>query len=155
LPESVISEHLFDDDQLVCASAKHRLASKQQLTIADLEPEQWALSEPGLESSVWLQGRFRDGGFPPPRIALESRSVALRLRTVASSKLLTFASRGVFELARSSRLPLVLLDVRELTRSRQIGAIFRKEAYLPPVVRRFIEILKSEAENQVEPGRLR
>ena len=93
--------------------------------------------------------------FAHPRIAFESRSVALRLRTVASSKLLTFASRGAIELARSSGLRLAPLDVRELTRSRQIGAIFRKEAYLPPVVGRFIEILKSQAANKADPRRLR
>jgi DNA-binding transcriptional LysR family regulator len=155
LPEGVVSEHLFDDGQLVCASTKHRLAGKYRLTIADLEQEQWALSEPALESSVWLQGRFRDGGLHPPRIALESRSVALRLRTVASSKLLTFASRGAIELSRSSKLSLAPLDVPELTRSRQIGAIFRKEAYLPPIVGRFIEILKNEAANKAAPRRLR
>jgi DNA-binding transcriptional LysR family regulator len=155
LPEGVTSKHLFDDDQLVCASTKHRLAGKHRLTIADLEQEQWALSEPTLESSVWLQGRFRDAGLRPPRILLESRSVALRLRTVASSKLLTFASRGTIELAKSSRLPLTPLDVGELTRLRQIGAIFRKEAYLPPVVGRFIDILTSQAANKAASRRLR
>lgn len=154
LPEGVVSEHLFDDNQLVCASTKHRLAGKKRLTIADLEQEQWALSDPVLESSVWLQGRFRDSGLRPIRIAFESRSVALRLRTVASSKLLTFASRGAIELAKSSGLRLTHLDVKDLARSSQIGAIFRKEAYLPPIVGRFVEILKSLAANSAVPQKL-
>ena len=155
LPEGLVSEHLFDDNQVVCASTKHRLAGKNRLTIADLEQEQWALSDPALESSVWLQRRFRDGGLRPIRIALESRSVALRLRTVASSKLLTFASRDAIEFAKSSGLRLAALDVRELARTSQIGAIFRKEAYLPPIVGRFIDILRSLAVNKGVPQKLR
>jgi DNA-binding transcriptional LysR family regulator len=154
LPEGVISEHLFDDSQLVCTSAKHPLATKRRLTIADLEQEQWALSDPALESSVWLHRRFRDAGLRPVRIAFESRSVALRLRTVASSNLLTFASRGAIELAKSSGLRLAPLNVHELARSSRIGAIFRKEAYLPPIVGRFIEILKALAASEAVSQKL-
>lgn len=154
LPEGVVSEHLFEDNQLVCASAKHRLAGKRRLTIADLEQERWTLSDPALESSVWLQRRFRDAGLRPIRIALESRSVAQRLRTVASSDLLTFASHGAIEFAKSSGLRLAPLDVKELARSSQIGAIFRKEAYLPPIVARYIAILKNLTANKTVSQRL-
>jgi DNA-binding transcriptional LysR family regulator len=145
LPEGVVSEYLYADDQLICASTKHRLAGQSRLEIADLEDEQWAMSEPTLESSMWLQAQFRDKGLLPTRIAFESRSAALRLRTVAASKLLAFASRGAIELAKSSGLALTTLDVKELMRSRRIEVIFRKETWLPPMVGRFINVLKSKA----------
>ena len=40
---------------------------------------------------------------------------------------------------------LVELPVRELAYTRSIGLYFRKDAYLPPVARRFIEVLKKTA----------
>jgi len=152
-PEGVVSELLYADDQFVCSSTKHRLAGRSRLKIADLEDEQWALSEPILESSVWLQEQFRNKGLLPTRIAFESRSAALRLRTVAASNLLAFASSGTIELAKSSGLALTTLDVRELTRSRRIDVLFRKEIYLPPMVARFVDILKSKAVKKAIPGK--
>jgi DNA-binding transcriptional LysR family regulator len=141
-PEGVTCEYLYDDDQFVCASSTHPLAGKTQLTPADLEQQLWALSEPTVEASLWLQGRVQDRGLHPLQVAFESRSAGLRMRTVASSKLLAFASHGAIELAKSSGLEVTPLAVDGLTRSRQVGVISRKETYLPPVVGRFIEILK-------------
>jgi DNA-binding transcriptional LysR family regulator len=141
-PEGVTCEYLYDDDQFVCASSNHPLAGKNKLTPADLEQEQWVLSEATVEASLWLQGRVQDRGLHPLQVAFESRSAELRLRTVASSKLLAFASHGAIELAKSLGLDVRPLAVDGLARSRQVGVISQKETYLPPAVGRFIEILK-------------
>jgi len=40
-----------------------------------------ALNELTLPAQQWLHEKFRDGGFPPPRVSFQSRSATLRLRT--------------------------------------------------------------------------
>jgi DNA-binding transcriptional LysR family regulator len=147
IPEGMAFEHLYDDPQLVCASTRHRLAGKSNLTLNDLQQEQWALNEPNVEANLWLQARFQNRALRPPKTAFESRSTALRIRTVAASELLAFVPRSAIRLAEASGLGVAPLAIEELKRSRQIGAGFRKENYLPPVLGRFIEILKTAAKN--------
>jgi DNA-binding transcriptional LysR family regulator len=133
--EGVVCEHLYDSEYVVCASAKHRLAGREQVTLAELTQARWALNELALPAKQRLHKKFRDGGFPPPRVAFQSRSAALRLRTVASSGLLTIVSRDCVEQAASAST-VITLPVNELAWLRPVGVIFRREAYLPPVARR-------------------
>src|SRR5262245_43094827 len=86
--DGLVWEHLYDDEYVVYASVKHPLASEKVVTIAALSQERWASTDPALNLHRRLHEKFRDHGFVPPNIALESRSAALRLRTVASSDLL-------------------------------------------------------------------
>ena len=145
-PEGVVCEHLYDSEYVVCASAKHRLAGRKQVTLAELAQERWALNELTLPAQQRLLEKFRDSGFPPPRVAFQSRSAALRLRTVGSSDLLTIASRDCIEQA-TSAATVITLPVDALAWLRPVGLIFRRETYLPPVGRRFIEIIKAMAKD--------
>ena len=144
LPEGLVFEHLFDDRYVVSASAKHPLARKRRVTLAELANERWALSEPTLLPQQRLHEVFRDLRLPPPQIAFESRSAALRLRTVASSKLLDFTSEAfIRQVGRHSAVKA--LDVQELSMRRAVGAIHRNDAYLPPIVHRMLDILRTAA----------
>jgi len=149
-PEGVVCEHLYDSEYVVCASAKHRLAGRKQVTLAELAQERWALNELTLPAQQRLLEKFRDGGFPPPHVAFQSRSAALRLRTVASSDLLTIVSRDCVEQAASAST-VIMLPVDELAWLRPVGVIFRQESYLPPVGRRFIEIINAMAKDMAVP----
>jgi DNA-binding transcriptional LysR family regulator len=147
-PEALVSEHLYDDEFVVCASAKHRLAKRKQVVLSDLVQERWALSEPTLVSQQRLHDKFREGGFPPPRVAFESRSAALRLRTITSSDLLDF--RSLISIRQGTLASAVTtLPVKDLAWRRSVGIIYRQETYLPPALRRFIEIIKAKAKNMV------
>ena len=148
--EGVVWEHLYDSEYVVCASAKHRLAGRKQVTLAELAQERWALNELALPAQQRLLEKFRDSGFPPPRVAFQSRSAALRLRTVGSSDLLTIVSRDCIEQA-TSAATVITLPVDALAWLRPVGVIFRRETYLPPVGRRFIEIIKAMADDMPAP----
>jgi DNA-binding transcriptional LysR family regulator len=142
--EGLVSEHLYHDEYVVCASAGHRLANRKNLSLADMAQERWALGDPTLISQRWLLDRFREASLPPPRIAFESRSPTLKQRMVASSDLLTFTSRSV---VRQFALDpaVAMLPIKELAWPFPISVIYRKETYLPPAVRRFVEIIKATA----------
>jgi DNA-binding transcriptional LysR family regulator len=145
-PEGLVCEHLFDDEYVVCASAAHRLAGRKHVTLKELSAERWALSDPALFTQYRLREKFRDAGLPPPQIAFESRSATLRLHTVAASELLDFTYRSFVEHARPSSA-VKTLPVGELGGMRPFGVIYRRDTYLPPSVRRFVEILKTKAKD--------
>jgi DNA-binding transcriptional LysR family regulator len=142
--EGLVREHLYDDEHVVCASAKHHLAKRKQICLSDLVQERWAVSALSLGSQQKLNESFRDGGLPPPNIAFECRSAGLTLRTVASSDLLDWTSRRFVENSALASA-VKILPVKELAWLRPVGLIHRRETYLPPAARRFIEIVKAEA----------
>jgi DNA-binding transcriptional LysR family regulator len=139
--ESVLYEHLYQDDYVVCAAAGHRLSGRRKVELGDLVGEHWAWAEPSLGSQQKLRETFRDAGLPPPRVGLECRSTALRLRSVAKSDLLDFTSQAVIRQLPSAEIKI--LPIKELTWRRSVGLLRRKEAYLPRAVQRLIEILRS------------
>jgi DNA-binding transcriptional LysR family regulator len=135
--------HLWDDDYYVYASAGHRLAGRKRLGIADVVEERWALPR-DAPPTLWLQRTFRDHGFAPPRLTLETSSLSLRLRVVASSNLLDFMPR-MSACSAPERLRLTELRVRELAWRRALAARYRRGAYLSPAARFFIDVLKATA----------
>jgi DNA-binding transcriptional LysR family regulator len=142
--EGTVREILFHDEFVVCASARHRLAARKRVTLADLEQEQWALSVRNLLPQQILVGALQQGGLAPPQVALQTRSLSVRLRTWATTDLLGYMSRRVIRES-AATLPIRELPVKELEWRRDIGVLYRKDAYLSPAARRFIEILKASA----------
>jgi len=143
-PEGLVREHLHDDEQVVCASATHRLARRRRVALADLAQEKWAVSALTQTSQLRLHEAFRSASLPPPQIAFECRSPRLKLRTVVNSDLLDWTSRRFVEKSEFAST-VTILPVKELEWVRPIGLIYRRETYLPPAIGRFIEILKAQA----------
>jgi DNA-binding transcriptional LysR family regulator len=143
--DGVVLEHLYDDDFVVCASANHRLAKRKKVTLADLAQESWAMTNP-IEMWPIFARAFTDRGLPPPKIALVSIATSIRARTIAATHLLGFVSRGAFEQARAY-LPLVELPQNEVLWRRRLGIGYRKDAYLSPAARRFVDFLKAAAKD--------
>jgi DNA-binding transcriptional LysR family regulator len=141
----LVGEFLYEDEFVVCAAANHKLADKKDLTLMELAEERWALTETTLLSQRWLLDKFSEAGLPPPSIAFESRSHALKQRTVACSDLLTFTSRSVFQQFASASA-MKVLQVRELVLRWPVSVIYRKESLLP-LSRRFVEVVKRTAKS--------
>jgi DNA-binding transcriptional LysR family regulator len=140
----LIQERLFDDDFVAYAAANHRLVRRRNLTLTELVEERWALSAPDDLSWNRLHRVFEDNGLPPPRIAFQTNAYFLRAQTVSSSDMLSFSSTRALDFARRF-LPLTALRVKDLAWTRHVGVSYRKDSYLPPAARRFIEIIKSTA----------
>lgn len=133
---------LWEDEFVVYCSLAHRLAKRRSIMLRDLVQERWASTPAGAIS--WLQRAFEESDLPLPQLTLISDSVALRLRTVASSDLLGVASRRVVQAA-SPHLGLTILPVKDPNWIRPVAVAYRKDAYLSPAAKRFIEILKKTA----------
>ncbi len=142
--EGLAQEHLLDDKFVVVSSVEQRLARKKRVTIADVADEHWAMVATNIMPGQWLLKAFEEHGLPRPRITMVSNSAWLRLCTVACSNLLNLSSlRFVRQTALRSRL--AILPIKELTWTRRVGVIYRKDGYLSPAARQFIEILKTTA----------
>lgn len=142
--EGIIQEYLYEDEFVVYASADHRLAKRQPVDVADLAQEGWALPVIDGVAGIWLHRVFEDHGLPPPRVTLVGGQMQIRLEAIGASRLLGIApKRSVREVA--SRLRLTEIPVKGMAWIRQVGVGYRKDAYLSPVARRFIDILKTTA----------
>jgi DNA-binding transcriptional LysR family regulator len=139
-----VAEPLFEDDIVVCASNRHPLARRKSVTLADLARERWALSPINMMPWHWLHRAFQTHGLPAPQVAVETRSLRLRLLLVASSTLLGFTSRRVVQQA-APTLRLKEISVKGVAWRRPVGAIYREGGYLSPAGRRFIGILHRTA----------
>ena len=137
------------DEFVVFCSAGHRFAKRKSLSLADLADERWVATEANANAS-WLSLRqaFGDHGLPPPVIALVSPLPALNIRAVSSSELLGISNKRSVAAAASS-LRLVILPVKDLVWIRHAVIVHRKDTYLSPVARRFIEAMKAAAKTSV------
>ncbi|HZM47914.1 MAG TPA: LysR family transcriptional regulator [Burkholderiales bacterium] len=145
IPDDLGHEHLLDDEFVVCASTKHRLARRKRLTLRDLVQERWVTNLDG--SAAWWKAvlaAFEQQGLPPPRVAIETSSRLQRYHAVASTSLLGLTSSLMMRKT-AQRFPLLRLPVTELKWKRRNGVFYRRGGYLPPAAARLIEILKSTA----------
>lgn len=138
--EDVVQE-LFQQEFAVYASADHRLARRKRVTIEDLAHERWAIPAENALSWQWVLRAFADHGLPPPRTGLDTPSILIKLRAVASSELVGFTGKRVLRQA-ATQLRLNNLHVKELAWTVRVGIRYRRDAYLSPAARRFIEVLK-------------
>jgi DNA-binding transcriptional LysR family regulator len=142
--EGVIQERLYEDEFVVYASADHPLARLHRMQIADLAQERWAFPMLDGISHKWINRVLEDNDLPPPRVTLLGGPMQIRLQAIGSSHLLGVAPRRAVREA-ASRLHLTEIPIKGLMLIRQVGVGYRKDAYLSPVARRFIEILKTTA----------
>lgn len=145
-PPPDLTQELFREDEFVvyCAS-NHRLAKLKSVTLEDLAQERWAIARAGAFGPLLsLRRMFEERGLPVPRITLVSDLVMFKLRAVAASDLVGVTVKGNVEAA-MPQLSLKILPVKGLQWRRPVAVAYRKDAYLSPAARRYIEILKATA----------
>jgi DNA-binding transcriptional LysR family regulator len=142
--EGCVKERLYEDEIVVCASPDHPLTRQKVATMEQIANERWALSPVQLLPWHWLYRAFIDRGLSPPRVTVETRSLPLRIQSVSSSNLLGFLTRRAIRQA-APGFRLKEIPIKEVRWRRAVGVIYRREAYLSPAAKRFIEILKATA----------
>lgn len=150
--EDLVQEHTHDDTWVIYASANHRLTKRKELTLADLARERWAVGAVNSATERLLSHAFESSGLPPPKIAVETTSLPVRHHLVAATDLLALGIRPTVRYA-AARLGIVELRVKDLAITHRCGVVYRKDAYLSPAARRFIEILKATAKDIAKENR--
>jgi DNA-binding transcriptional LysR family regulator len=136
-------ELIREDEFVVYCACTHRLAKRKSVTLDELAQERWAISAAGAFGPLLsLRRAFEERSLPAPRITLVSDLVMLKLRAVAGSDLVGVTVKGNVEAA-ATQPRLKILPVKDLEWVRPVAVAYRKNAYLSPAARRFIEILKA------------
>lgn len=142
-----VAQEVFREDEfVVCCAAGHRLAKRRSVSLEDLAQERWAAATSASGAFGVLQGlrqAFESRGLPAPRVALVSDLVRFKLRAVATSDLVGVAVKANVD-ASAAELRLKVLPVRDLDWMRPVAVAYRKDGYLSPAARRFIDILKTK-----------
>jgi len=139
----LVREQLWEDEWDVYASINHRFAGKKRVALADVAQERWALARIGA-SQERLCRAFAQSGLPPPKVAVETNGVLLTLKLLPMTDLLSFGPRPLFQEVEARAL-LTKIPVKGLAGRQSNYVVYRKDAYLSPAARRFIDILKATA----------
>jgi len=144
--DDLVQEPLYDDEFVIFCSNRHRLANRKRVTVSDLAKERWALSTSGTFARQMLLRMFNDSGCHPPAVVMETDSMVPKIHLVSTTDVLGYAPWRLIQ-AVAPRYRLARVRFRDLPCFRAVGAIYRKDGYLPPLATRFIEILKTTASN--------
>jgi DNA-binding transcriptional LysR family regulator len=111
--------------------------------LQDLLHADWML--PGRAwRTARVEARLAEAGMPPPRVAVEVNNTAGQLsRLVANSDLVSIISEAM--LSGPAGEGLVPRPFAEARFPRAIGVVVRRGHVLPPLARRFVEILRESA----------
>jgi DNA-binding transcriptional LysR family regulator len=139
MPDGVTFEVLYEEGFSVVFSKDHPLATKSELTAADLEGLDVAAPGPEEAARQVAEHTLRSLGLRPPRVVVEANALETLLFAAATSQLVTLIPTR----APSHQLPEGL-ETRPLPRSvlqRKI-AIFFGSGYVSPVAERAIQLLR-------------
>jgi DNA-binding transcriptional LysR family regulator len=144
-----IAQEVFRTDEFVIYSASnHHLAKHKSITLEDLAQERWAISAAGAFGPLLsLRHAFEVRELPLPMITVVSDLVMFKLRVVAASDLVGVTVKHNIKAA-VGQLRLKILPVKDLVWLRPVAIAYRKDAYLSPAARRFIEILGAIAKRR-------
>lgn len=144
-PPDIAQEVIRTDEFVIYCACNHRLAKRKSLTLDDLAQERWAISAAGAFGPLLsLRNAFEARGLPLPTITVVSDLVMFKLRVVAASNLVGVTVKHNL-VAAAGQLRLKILPVKDLAWLRPVAVAYRKDAYLSPAAKRFVEIMGAVA----------
>jgi len=137
----LVTEPVLRDLYVVIAAARHPLARRRRVALADLLKFPWVLAPSSGVVRKWFESKFILAGLAPPLPQVETPALMHVKRVVARSDFLTFMSLRQFEgeLRRGSMKALCRPQF-EFTRS--VGAVYRAKGSLSPGARIMIDTVK-------------
>jgi DNA-binding transcriptional LysR family regulator len=144
MPEDLQAVPLMEDALVMVVRERHPLLARRRVRLQDLADAQWLLPGPGVAARRSVEGRFAEAGLPPPRVAVEVSTTAAQLsRLLVHSDLVALLSESQLDgPAGEGLVPLAMADARF---QRTVGALTRRDATLPPLAQRFLELLREGA----------
>jgi DNA-binding transcriptional LysR family regulator len=146
-PEAVTAqmqtEILFELNPLVVvAGERNPLTRRQNIALADLMKEPWALTQP--EGDFSYSRVFRAAGFEPPSPAVIADSLPMRLELASGGRFLTILPGPVLRFA-GQGLALKVLPIPLPASRYYVGLVTLKNRTLTAAAQRFIECAREVA----------
>jgi DNA-binding transcriptional LysR family regulator len=138
-------EVLFEEPLVVAASAENPLVRRRRLQLADLVGEPWTWSPPGTVVDRLMVEAFRASGLEPPRAAVYTDAINVRIRLALSRGFLIVVPASMLILpARHEWLRRVPVELP--TTRRQMGILTLKNRTLSPLAHLFIACARDLAD---------
>ena len=141
LPVELQATPLIADDLCLVVREDHPLLTKRRLRLADLAGAAWMLPGPQVAARRSVEARLAEAGLAPPRVVVEVGNTAAQLTgLLLGSDLIALMSESL--LSSPNNRGVAALPMADARFRRQIGVMTRRDARLPPLAERFIEILR-------------
>jgi DNA-binding transcriptional LysR family regulator len=137
------AEILFDDRQVVVTGASNKWARRRTIDLSALLREPWVLPPPESIIGSYIAKAFRAAGIEAPRPQIESFSIPLCHRLVATGRFITMLPISM--VTRGQHLPLKLLRLNSPAVPRQTGIITLKNRTRSPLAELFIDCARKLA----------
>jgi DNA-binding transcriptional LysR family regulator len=137
-------EILYDDPLMVLADARHPLARRRSLELAELVHEAWALPPPNTPSGMYIRDVFQASGLGLPATIVSTYSHVLRHYLVSTARFITVLPKSMFHVL-AKGLSIKSLPVRLPARRRAIAIVISKNRTLSPIAKIFIETVRAVA----------
>ena len=139
--ESELVHHDILEDEVVVVASRAHPVHRKRARMKDLLDYRWVLASPGVATRQWIDHAFTTRGLPAPRVQIETNILLMLPPLIEKNQLLSFVSRR--HAGRGSALREVPL--KETTMRRTFAVTYRRDSYLSPAGRRFVELLRSRA----------
>jgi len=113
-----------------CCRAGHTLTGRRQIPLKDLLDFPWVMPPHRTRAQRRLNALFVAADLPPPRVAVETESMAFLMQALLHSDAITFTVSTTLQSSEAEGL--VMLDVPALAAGRQAGIITRQDGWLSP-----------------------
>ncbi len=139
----VDAEILFDDRQVIVVGAKSKWARQRNIALGALIQEPWVLPPPDSIIGSQIANAFRSAGIEPPRPQIESFSIPLCHRLVATGRFITMLPVSMVTVGK--HLPLRFLRLESPAVPRPTGIIAPKNRTRSALVELFIDCARKLA----------
>jgi DNA-binding transcriptional LysR family regulator len=135
--EDVNLEVLYDEPLVVVAGVDNPWVRRRKIGLADLLNEPWTWPPPGSSYDALVVEAFSANGLEPPRSAVYTHAINLRISLAATGPFLAVVNAGV--MTKPGKYPSIRKLAVELpTTRRELHLITLKKRTLSPLAQRFM-----------------
>ena len=136
---------LFSDDLHVVAREDHPIFLTANVQFSDLARQSWILPGPRVMARRSVDAAFTERGLPPPTVVIESNSSIASLMSIVRATNLCSVT-GESTLRQPIGAGLRVIPLHDAMWPRVVGITSRRNAYLSPLARHFIELLRQHGQ---------
>lgn len=140
----LVAETLFDEPNVVVAGINSPWARRRNIALADMMNVPWVLAEPGSLARSLQDETFRRSGFEPPGATVQTVSLHLYMRLIATGRWVGLVPASVMRFG-GPNPQIKVLPVTLSSPPAPVGLVTVKDRTLTPLAERFIRCVRTIA----------
>jgi DNA-binding transcriptional LysR family regulator len=150
--DDVDAEMLYEEPLVVVAGVDNPWARRRKIKLAELLNEPWTWPPPGTPYDVLVRDAFRASGLEPPRAAIYTHALNLRISLAATGPFLAVVAAGIVSMP--SKYPSIRKLPVDLPSTHQgVHLLTLKKRTLSALAQQFIDCAREIAKPLAKRGR--